>query len=465
MAVRTQLNPSWPFRLVQKAAHHLPGAGGVERDLEQRRRVLRQRRAGGDQIAERYQGYPIYQTTAGDYYTSLEPDSRFESVKDARAFIRQWVKGRKNNPRKGRDEFPPTIRYQGKKITPSDASRILRESLGMPRRDWLRLTKHAERGLGGTFGHYLASVRDGLRTRESNPRKSVSFTTDKHGRPIAYLVSMQQMRNFRIPLDEAKLMVETGEADEVPYRRFSEGPAPPGKFRAYRRPEIGSGIPEHRKPGFTWGWKSGVGEANPDPGESESQEENFLYFTSAEFKKIFSERLHGFKSGAERHGHVLNIEPQYLDGYIIADNVNKGWNFPIRVYRIAWESGKLVIGDHYRTYTDEDYWRLREDYLKVEENPASDPEISAAAQVAAEQARAIPLRDRQEKYVEARYTGPGPKPGHLLLVIWKSGAPDRFGLEVYPGSVSRPYLQRKPGIAGSELESEIVHFLETGRLR
>ncbi len=48
----------------------------------------------------------------------------------------------------------------------------------------------------------------------------VSFTVDKNGKPLAYRVSYKQMRNFRISWDKAKLMIATGEAEEVAYHPF-----------------------------------------------------------------------------------------------------------------------------------------------------------------------------------------------------------------------------------------------------
>ncbi len=58
------------------------------------------------------------------------------------------------------------------------------------------------------------------RKGESMNKKKISFSTDKHGRPLAYRVSYMQMRNFRIALDKAKFMIANGEADEVAYHPF-----------------------------------------------------------------------------------------------------------------------------------------------------------------------------------------------------------------------------------------------------
>lgn len=63
------------------------------------------------------------------------------------------------------------------------------------------------------------------KTAKANPaarQTQVSFTVDKNGKPRAYRVSMSQMRHFPIGYDEAKLLVSTGQAKQVPYRPFGK---------------------------------------------------------------------------------------------------------------------------------------------------------------------------------------------------------------------------------------------------
>ena len=55
-------------------------------------------------------------------------------------------------------------------------------------------------------------------------RKEVAFTVDKHGKPIAYRVT-RELNGFvtrRMGLEEARMMVATGEAEHVAFRRNSE---------------------------------------------------------------------------------------------------------------------------------------------------------------------------------------------------------------------------------------------------
>jgi len=49
----------------------------------------------------------------------------------------------------------------------------------------------------------------------------VAYTEDKKGRPIAYRVSYQQMRNFRISLEKAAELVAEG-AVVQPYQKFEK---------------------------------------------------------------------------------------------------------------------------------------------------------------------------------------------------------------------------------------------------
>lgn len=81
---------------------------------------------------------------------------------------------------------------------------------------------------GGLHSEFaIVDVRTGIRrefTRAGKRRnpglKEVSFTTDKRGRPIAYKFTRGAIspRNIRIGYDQAKLLVSTGQAKEIPYR-------------------------------------------------------------------------------------------------------------------------------------------------------------------------------------------------------------------------------------------------------
>lgn len=48
-------------------------------------------------------------------------------------------------------------------------------------------------------------------------QRQVAFTTDKHGRPIAYRWCSFGMRWFRMSYAEAELQVSTEQARQVPY--------------------------------------------------------------------------------------------------------------------------------------------------------------------------------------------------------------------------------------------------------
>ena len=50
--------------------------------------------------------------------------------------------------------------------------------------------------------------------------KQIAFTTDKNGKPIAYRNSPVQMRWFRIGYEEAKLLIATGQAEQVEFIKW-----------------------------------------------------------------------------------------------------------------------------------------------------------------------------------------------------------------------------------------------------
>jgi hypothetical protein len=45
----------------------------------------------------------------------------------------------------------------------------------------------------------------------------IAFTTDKNGREIAYRVGKHMLNHYRTGLDEAKMLVATGQAQQVRY--------------------------------------------------------------------------------------------------------------------------------------------------------------------------------------------------------------------------------------------------------
>jgi len=100
-------------------------------------------------------------------------------------------------------------------------------------------------------------------------------------------------------------------------------------------------------------------------------------------------------------------------------------------------------------------------------NSSSGSEIGAAAQVAAERARAIASYDFRTQ-VEVEH----PKmPWTLVIVRLDSYRPDLFKLAVRSksGTGAEAHMHRaewrRVGISQASLEGHIISFLETGRLR
>ena len=58
--------------------------------------------------------------------------------------------------------------------------------------------------------------------KRRNATKKIAFSADKHGRKLAYIVSLHQMRNIRIPVAEAEHLIATGQAQKTPYRTFGK---------------------------------------------------------------------------------------------------------------------------------------------------------------------------------------------------------------------------------------------------
>lgn len=52
-----------------------------------------------------------------------------------------------------------------------------------------------------------------------NTRISIAFTADKNGRPIAYRWSSASLRWIKTSYDTAKVLVGSGNADEIEYKR------------------------------------------------------------------------------------------------------------------------------------------------------------------------------------------------------------------------------------------------------
>ena len=84
----------WPFSPSKKGPtsprQTTPARGGIAERLPKRKGKA------GSVTAGTYRGYTITGTREGEYYTSLDPDSLFETQRQARSFIDSWIKGREN---------------------------------------------------------------------------------------------------------------------------------------------------------------------------------------------------------------------------------------------------------------------------------------------------------------------------------------------------------------------------------
>ena len=100
---RGRANPAmrqnlWPFS-GPKERGTTPAAGGLAKFAGQGS-VTREKKTGPVVLAK-YKGYRISKTPEGEYFSSLDPDSWFESLPNLKRFIDGWEKGRVNpNPSK-----------------------------------------------------------------------------------------------------------------------------------------------------------------------------------------------------------------------------------------------------------------------------------------------------------------------------------------------------------------------------
>jgi hypothetical protein len=114
-----------------------------------------------------YQGRAIYRTPEGDYFTSVDRDSRHDTLGDAKAFIREW----KGNAGRNNESVRKTMKRVFSKRAPG--------------------SKEFHRALKGHFRQTLkASKRNAGRKR--NPEEAAkAFYEDFHGEPSKQLVKIR----------------------------------------------------------------------------------------------------------------------------------------------------------------------------------------------------------------------------------------------------------------------------------
>lgn len=90
----------WPFSSAKKRGT-IPASGGLAKHGGGHRHES-PKAAGLEKSLARYKGYRVSKTSDGEYFSSLDPDSWFESLPQLKRFIDSWEKGRRNtaNPSK-----------------------------------------------------------------------------------------------------------------------------------------------------------------------------------------------------------------------------------------------------------------------------------------------------------------------------------------------------------------------------
>jgi hypothetical protein len=139
-----------------------------------------------------YQGRAIYRTPEGDYFTSVDRDSRHDTLGDAKAFIREWKGNR------GRKKNPPDFRFYKKALAADERfQRALEKEHGSRAGDVRYLTRSQSariRKLGKAKeradAKWLAEMRKN--PGKSNPEEAAkAFYEDFHGEPSKQLVKVR----------------------------------------------------------------------------------------------------------------------------------------------------------------------------------------------------------------------------------------------------------------------------------
>lgn len=97
----------WPFGAGQPL-----GSRSYSYDLQAARESAQEEKRAKPAVKARYRGYTIYQTSNGEYFSSLDRDSWYERLVDVKRAIDQYKKGRADNP-SSRERILEAIMRQG----------------------------------------------------------------------------------------------------------------------------------------------------------------------------------------------------------------------------------------------------------------------------------------------------------------------------------------------------------------
>lgn len=409
-------NLNWPFRRLgervssagARALRRVAGGSAVTRDLELRRRQMALRRRERERAGLRtagpvigYRGYRIWQDAEG-WRTSADPESVFESQADAKAFVRSL-----KNPVRRKDR--PTQVF-GVELDPETLTPISQK---------VDLDRPGDYGAdpigGGMFRMVPSGDIVGLEERNrrlKNPTYEVVYQDGRH----SMAGSLRKAKEYAEARTE-----RTGEP--VVVNLLKDG----GRTRLRKFATLG-GFPESRE--YVLEYEKHHGRANP---------------SSELGAHLVEEKQPGW-------GPTFDISHWTRAARRAAEGIRYA-----QVYEPS--RGKVLVEfpRHIRTahvLEDLEEVRSREE---GNPNPSPSPEHLAAAQVAAQQARTgrwgveIDHPNRRKRLHVSRSESPA----------------DTFLATVQPirrGMGSRAKWRDKV-IQDRNLESEIQHFLATGRLR
>lgn len=159
-------------------------------------------------IKARYRGYKIYRTPDGEYFSSLDPDSWYDTAAQVKRAIDSYKKGRAENPGS----------YRGKSVRDLEAMRAFASARAVDD-DWM--VRSRGRDDVAAIDKALKAARKREKGRVANPAtrgnppKVFYRDVDGKGRERFYHDANVGRRMVLYPVEEAKLLIATGQARAV----------------------------------------------------------------------------------------------------------------------------------------------------------------------------------------------------------------------------------------------------------
>jgi len=193
----------------RRPAMMTPAHGGIAAHSGKARKLAPGAAAG--KLGGVYKGYGLKQTDSGEWYSTLDPSSWFETKAEVKRFIDWYQKGRGNPARrKSRterivDELPPFKIAQMTQKQLDNARRAYIKRHGNPAK-FDRCVRDVQRK-GGAANAYAVCTAAGTRRKRGNPSDTaVSAYTDFHGHAPEEVVTVKTRVHFHENLAGAGIL-------------------------------------------------------------------------------------------------------------------------------------------------------------------------------------------------------------------------------------------------------------------